>query len=826
MKLYLPFKPAIFTLYLIVFPFLFNGKTSAQSCIGEQGKIGWMLYENLMYGDIQLMYHSPKYPQSPDYIEDLNNLATLTGNYNDYYGSLIRGFIKAPETGNYIFNITGDDYCAFFLSTDTLKENTILRGTVPGWSGVTEHTKYPEQTSPTIALVANAYYYFELHQREGGGGDHVQLYWKTPSTINSPNWVLVPGNNVYEDLCSPVCPRAGTPCNDNDPQTDNDRWDGNCGCYGTPDTLPFPCIGERGSLMALYYDNINGSYVSSMYNASKYPLSPDRAEILTTLSGPLTDDYERYGTRIRGYLRAPATGKYIFNVTGDNEVRLMLSPNATTTTADNIANNDGYSDDFGHYDTPQQTSDSIDLVAGQFYAIEVVHKESTGGDDFYVFWKTPLARDTNWHIIDGTYLYRYTCELACVPAGTPCNDGDPATFNDVYDGSCNCAGTPCADPQCSNALNYTPYEPCDEKTDRYSTNPSSSWLSCQPVQSPNAIRGLSHWIQYDFGAIYALDNADIWNYNAAGGSAQGFNEVVIDYSLDGIHWSELGTFNWAQASGTSAYEGFNMADFAGISARYVLITALSNFDGSGCVGLSEVAFGANTCPSAGTACDDGNPRTINDTYNAYCYCVGTPVPDNECDSVTMIRNERPVASGFYNAELTITSSGFVKVGSNVTYVAGESITLEPGFEVEFGAEFLAYIAPCDPVTPVMLKKQEKEQRKAEKKAEKEAAKERQRIEKLMAEKFPADELWLRISPNPASAAATLTYNLPLSAKVKMGIFDARGRLVTWILSGQMQEEGLYEKTIAAHTLASGSYTVSLFTGQGKVSERLIVVDGR
>jgi hypothetical protein len=42
----------------------------------------------------------------------------------------------------------------------------------------------------------------------------------------------------------------------------------------------------------------------------------------------------------------------------------------------------------------------------------------------------------------------------------------------------------------------------------------------------------------------------------------------------------------------------------------------------------------------------------------------------------------------------------------------------------------------------------------------------------------------------------------------------------------MQEEGLYEKTIAAHTLASGSYTVSLFTGQGKVSERLIVVDGR
>jgi hypothetical protein len=31
----------------------------------------------------------------------------------------------------------------------------------------------------------------------------------------------------------------------------------------------------------------------------------------------------------------------------------------------------------------------------------------------------------------------------CLPAGTPCDDGNPTTENDVEDGNCNCAGTPC-----------------------------------------------------------------------------------------------------------------------------------------------------------------------------------------------------------------------------------------------------------------------------------------------------------------------------------------------------------------------------------------------
>ncbi len=46
-----------------------------------------------------------------------------------------------------------------------------------------------------------------------------------------------------------------------------------------------------------------------------------------------------------------------------------------------------------------------------------------------------------------------TCQESCPPAGSPCDDGNPCTGPDVYDGNCNCVtqpappGTPCDDGQ-------------------------------------------------------------------------------------------------------------------------------------------------------------------------------------------------------------------------------------------------------------------------------------------------------------------------------------------------------------------------------------------
>lgn len=672
---------------------------SLMSCIGNSGSVNWLIYEGIIDDELPYLYHAPNYPYSPNRIIPLLSLASPS-NYNNNYGSLIRGFIQAPETGSYMFNLTGDDDSKFFLSTDSMTANITEIAYIDGWTDEDEHDKYPSQTSSVIQLEAGEFYYFETHQKEGGGGDFIRGHWKTPSTINSPEWEVIHGIYLYDYVCDLPCPVKGTACDDSDPTTINDQEDGACNCAGTPSALPFPCIGDRGSLTALYYDNISGSEIDDLTSHVSYPDNPTRFEDINMFLGPTTTG-SQYGTRVRGYLRAPATGNYTFNITGNNEVSLLLSsaevPNPAT---DQICFIDGDTGRFDHEDEPTQTSTTIMLTEGQFYSIELLHKESFGSDYFYVFWKTPYQTDTLWRVLDGSFLYKYKegCGTTCMPEGVPCDDGDPQTFSDAYDANCNCVGIPCSDPACTNSLGYTPYDECDKK-EEHSTNSQDSWTSCEPTQSPNPARGMSHWVQYDFGGVFTLNASQIWNYNVAGASGQGFQNVAIDYSTDGVEWIELGTFNWAQASGTTSYTGFDFPEINGARARYLLFTGLDNFDGSACMGISEVSFSALQCSEVGLPCDDGDPLTMDDSYDIFCNCNGTPELTNSCGIEHRLIHDIPLMTGNYDAEKTITSKALIDIGSNVNYVAGESITLDSGFYVKLGAVFYGTIAPCVPPEP-------------------------------------------------------------------------------------------------------------------------------
>lgn len=123
--------------------------------------------------------------------------------------------------------------------------------------------------------------------------------------------------------------------------------------------------------------------------------------------------------------------------------------------------------------------------------------------------------------------------------------------------------------------------------DRHNTTWYDGWISCTTSPSPNAIRGESHWILYDFNYSYELFQMHIWNTNAPDYLTDGMNEIVIDISNDGVNWTEVGTFQIPMADGTSTYEGLDLYDFDGTNAQYVLITGLSNHGGS-CFGLSEI----------------------------------------------------------------------------------------------------------------------------------------------------------------------------------------------------------------------------------------------
>lgn len=127
-------------------------------------------------------------------------------------------------------------------------------------------------------------------------------------------------------------------------------------------------------------------------------------------------------------------------------------------------------------------------------------------------------------------------------------------------------------------------------TDGHSNMWEDSWISCNETPNPNPVRGMSHWIEYDFGEPYFLGELTLWNANQTGETDRGFQQMVIDYSMDGTNWIEWGTYTLNQAPGTDGYMGENGPDLAGIKAQYLILTAVSNYGDPNCASLAEVKF--------------------------------------------------------------------------------------------------------------------------------------------------------------------------------------------------------------------------------------------
>jgi len=113
------------------------------------------------------------------------------------------------------------------------------------------------------------------------------------------------------------------------------------------------------------------------------------------------------------------------------------------------------------------------------------------------------------------------------------------------------------------------------------------WLSSPAGEQPT-------WIEYDFGKIYNLHEMWVWNSNEGLESmiGIGFKEVLIEYSADSAEFVTLGTTHeFAQAPGEINYEHNTTVDMDGIAARYVKLTANSNWFGIlEQYSLSEVRF--------------------------------------------------------------------------------------------------------------------------------------------------------------------------------------------------------------------------------------------
>ena len=763
-------------------------KSYAQNCVGTAGQVQWSYWLNLGNNlDTATVYSLEMYPDFPDGVKTLPKLSTPI-NYADRFAGLIRGFIKVPTTSTYIFNITGDDNTYFFLSPNANPNQKGIKAYVEGYTNVDQYDKFPSQTSEAITLQANTYYYFEILQLEGTGNDFATLSWHK---ITEGTWQIVDFNYIYEYTCNSTCPPRGTPCDDGNSLTTDDTEDGFCNCVGVSPTTN-SCVGERGLVDAYYFDNIPGSYIEDdLTNSPNFPLIPDRREKLNGAYGPLSINTNNdYGTLVQGYLTVPMTGTYELNITGDNQTFFFLSKNDSIEYKQThqmvVINNTTINN---HSASVLQNSGPLFLEKGKYYYYEFRHKESGYNDFFNLFWKTPFYSHKSWKKVPSFYLFDYNCEVSCIAENTPCNDGNPYTNNDHIDANCNCVGTPCSGPDCQDTeVSYQPYEDCTP-TNTLTPAAEAAWETCNTAANPNAVRSSAgHWILYSFDDIYRFNDTRVWNYNVPNLTNKGFKNVVVDYSLDGNTWSSIGgTYTWPQAPGTTDYTGFTGPNLNNVKAKYILISALSNYGNTSCYGFSKITMDAQLCNPKDTPCDDGDPLTFYDKFDDNCNCRGV---DINCSADTLALGTNAITDSLFQAKKTIQTQNKIDQYQNISFTAGNSIVLLPGFEVSTEGVFVAEIRDC------------------------------------IQAQFKTFALQPKISGSPSSLVQEsndarikkVIFRINEPGMVKLVLKNEKDELISTLIEGYQQNLGTQQKNIPTSKLQKGSYTIVLRINDTEVSE--------
>lgn len=373
----------------------------------------------------------------PDSVSEITWLAGEYG-YGDNYGVRMRGYIQAPQTGYYNFFVASDDHSEIWLSPDMNEANKARIAWLQGFVNPGQWNVYQSQRSKDIYLEANQKYYIEVLHKESTGRDHLTVGWRLP---NGRDEIPIPGVRLFTfDFSTPVNKKPVvwfiTPDAQNYPApssveieadaTDEDGAIVKVEFYegeekiGVDFTKPYSIVWEDVpagiyQLNAIAFDNHGSSDTSSINivfsNAGCDGAGSIQQEVWTGIPGksiasiPLSSQPafvnelsrfeiphnagDNYGTRVRGHLCVPTTGNYVFWIASDDASELWLSTDESPSNKIKIAYITGYTNRRQWDKYPSQKSAAIQLVAGEKYYIEALHKEATGGDHLTVGWQLP-----------------------------------------------------------------------------------------------------------------------------------------------------------------------------------------------------------------------------------------------------------------------------------------------------------------------------------------------------------------------------------------------------------------------------------------------------
>ena len=163
---------------------------------------------------VSALTNNVNYPNNPSGSDQLSSFEAPT-DWAEYYGTRVRGYITAPNTGSYVFWIATDDNGELWLSTNDSPTNKSRIAYVSTWASSREWTRESNQKSASISLVAGRKYYIEALQKEDGGGDNLAVGWAKPGESTSapseviPGWVLSPWTNGSSSSLAANTPKVG-----------------------------------------------------------------------------------------------------------------------------------------------------------------------------------------------------------------------------------------------------------------------------------------------------------------------------------------------------------------------------------------------------------------------------------------------------------------------------------------------------------------------------------------------------------------------------------------------------------------------------------------
>ena len=131
---------------------------------------------------------------TPTGTSSLSSLTGPTGGGSNY-GARIRGYITAPETGNYYFWIAANDGAELWVSNDAEPVNAFKRAWVNAGSGTPlTYNVEANQKSAWLALEQGMRYYVEiLHKAGAGANENLAIGWAKPGQSGTAPSEVVPG---------------------------------------------------------------------------------------------------------------------------------------------------------------------------------------------------------------------------------------------------------------------------------------------------------------------------------------------------------------------------------------------------------------------------------------------------------------------------------------------------------------------------------------------------------------------------------------------------------------------------------------------------------